>query len=226
MKEMASSEKFCLKWNDFESNISSTFKEIKNDQDFMDVTLACDTDQITAHKVVLSACSPFFRNVLKRNPHQHPLLYMKGVKYSDLESLLSFMYFGEVSIAQDELNSFLAVAEELKVKGLTQNNSNSNDQNTKSESLRHTTARPRLKARSEATASATVADDDIVAIEPEERKVKTEPGGGDLVQYDDDGYNQYQDPAYDEADQSYYEGTTTAAANMDFEAGKGNSIKF
>merc|ERR1712202_1301 len=73
------------------------------------------------HKVILSACSPFFRNVLRRNPHQHPLLYLKGVKYKELLSVLNFMYMGEVDVAQEELNSFLAVAEELKVKGLTQN---------------------------------------------------------------------------------------------------------
>jgi BTB/POZ domain len=58
-----------------------------------------------------------FRNVLRRNPHQHPLLYLKGVKYKELTSVLNFMYQGEVNVAQDELNSFLAVAEELKVKG-------------------------------------------------------------------------------------------------------------
>ena len=57
------------------------------------------------------------RAVLRRNPHQHPLLYLKGVKYADLESVLNFMYHGEVNVAQDDLNSFLAVAEELKVKG-------------------------------------------------------------------------------------------------------------
>ncbi|XP_023339259.1 protein tramtrack, beta isoform isoform X36 [Eurytemora carolleeae] len=115
-------EKFCLKWNDFESNISLAFREIRDEKDFFDVTLACDDDQLQAHKVILSACSPFFRNILKRNPHQHPLLYLKGVKYSDLQSVLNFMYHGEVNVAQDELNSFLAVAEELRVKGLTQNN--------------------------------------------------------------------------------------------------------
>jgi len=114
-------EKFCLKWNDFESNISVAFRDIRDEKDFFDVTLACDDDQIQAHKVILSACSPFFRNVLKRNPHQHPLLYLKGVKYTDLQSVLNFMYHGEVNVAQDELNSFLAVAEELRVKGLTQN---------------------------------------------------------------------------------------------------------
>jgi len=119
---MASSEKFCLRWNDFESNISVAFRELREEKDFFDVTLACDDNQIQAHKVILSACSPFFRNVLRRNPHQHPLLYLKGVKYSELISVLNFMYMGEVNVAQEELNSFLAVAEDLRVKGLTQNN--------------------------------------------------------------------------------------------------------
>jgi len=115
------SEKFCLRWNDFESNISFAFRELRDDKDFFDVTLACDDEQIQAHKVILSACSPFFRNILRRNPHQHPLLYLKGVKYTDLQSVLNFMYHGEVNVAQEELNSFLAVAEDLRVKGLTQN---------------------------------------------------------------------------------------------------------
>jgi hypothetical protein len=116
------SEKFCLRWNDFETNISEAFRELREEKDFFDVTVACDDNQIQAHKVILSACSPFFRNVLRRNPHQHPLLYLKGVKYKELLSVLNFMYMGEVNVAQEELNSFLAVAEDLKVKGLTQGN--------------------------------------------------------------------------------------------------------
>jgi len=124
---MGSSEKFCLKWNDFEKNISGAFREIREDKDFFDVTLACDDDQLQAHKVILSACSPFFRTILRRNKHDHPLLYLKGVKYADLVSVLNFMYHGEVNVAQEELNSFLAVAEDLKVKGLTQSNSASDN---------------------------------------------------------------------------------------------------
>jgi hypothetical protein len=120
---MGSAEKFCLRWNDFESNISVAFRELREDKDFFDVTLACDDDQIQAHKVILSACSPFFRTILKRNRHEHPLLYLKGVKYTDLLAVLNFMYHGEVNVAQEELNSFLAIAEDLKVQGLTQNKS-------------------------------------------------------------------------------------------------------
>jgi len=117
------SEKFCLRWNDFESNISGAFKELRDDKDFFDVTLACEDEQIQAHKVILSACSPFFRNILRRHPNPNPLLYLKGVKYTDIQAVLNFMYHGEVNVAQEELNSFLAVAEDLRVKGLTQNKS-------------------------------------------------------------------------------------------------------
>jgi len=120
------SEKFCLRWNDFENNISSAFKELRDDKDFFDVTLACEDEQIKGHKVILAACSPFFRNILRRNQHDHPLLYMKGVKYTDLQAVLNFMYHGEVNVAQEELNSFLSVAEDLRVKGLTQNQTSSN----------------------------------------------------------------------------------------------------
>ena len=94
---------------------SGAFRELREDKDFFDVTLACDDEQLQAHKVILSACSPFFRTVLRRNRHEHPLLYLKGVKYADLVSVLNFMYHGEVNVAQEELNSFLAVAEDLKV---------------------------------------------------------------------------------------------------------------
>ena len=126
------SEKFCLKWNDFEANISGAFRELRDDKDFFDVTLACDEEEtVKAHKVILSACSPFFRSLLRRNRHEHPLLYMKGVKFTDLTSVLNFMYHGEVNVAQEDLNSFLAVAEDLKVKGLTQKNESSESKGEK-----------------------------------------------------------------------------------------------
>jgi len=127
------SEHFCLRWNDFESNISQAFREIRDEKDFFDVTLACEDEQVQAHKVILSACSPFFRTILRRNRHDHPLLYLKGVKYAEILSILNFMYHGEVNVAQDELNSFLAVAEELRVKGLTQNSQDTSKQQEKTE---------------------------------------------------------------------------------------------
>ena len=113
-------EKFCLRWNDFETNISSAFRDLRNDNDLFDVTIACEDDNIQAHKVILSACSSFFKRVLKRSRHQQSmLLYLRGVSRQNMESVLDFMYYGEISISQDDLNSFLQVAEDLKVKGDT-----------------------------------------------------------------------------------------------------------
>ena len=120
MKTMGSTtEQFCLRWNDFETNISSAFRDLKEEKDFSDVTLVCADQQVEAHRVILAACSPFFRKVFKKVQHSHPLIYMKGIQISELQAVLSFVYHGEVNMAEADLNSFLAVAEELEVKGLT-----------------------------------------------------------------------------------------------------------
>jgi len=125
---MGSSDNFCLRWNDFETNISSSFRELRQDKEFFDVTLCCDngSDRVGAHKVILAACSPFFRRILgglnSQGPggtSNHPLLYLKGIQKKELQAVLNFMYHGEVNVAQESLNAFLSCAEELAVKGLT-----------------------------------------------------------------------------------------------------------
>ena len=115
---MSNSETFCLRLNDFGTNIKTSWKEFQDEEYFYDVTLACDELQIKAHKIIISSCSPVFKNILKHNPNKHPLIYLRGVKYSDLKNLLTFIYQGEVSIAEEDLNRFLTVAEDLKIKGL------------------------------------------------------------------------------------------------------------
>ena len=114
-----SDEKLCLQWNEFRDNASSSFRDLRDDKDFTDVTLACeDGQQVEAHKVVLISSSPFFLNMLKKNKHPHPLVYMRGLKYENLLSLVDFLYLGEANVHQDNLDSFLAIAEELRLKGL------------------------------------------------------------------------------------------------------------
>ena len=115
---MVSTEKFYLRWDNFESNISSAFRDLKEDKDFSDVTLACFDQQVEAHKVILAASSNFFKKVLKNIKHSHPLIYMKGVKFTDLEAVLNFLYHGEVNVAEADLNNFLDLCGELEVKGL------------------------------------------------------------------------------------------------------------
>ena len=221
---MASNEKFCLKWNDFEHNVSSAFNDIREEKDFFDVTLVCGGSQIQAHKVIVAACSPFFKSVLRQNPHQHPLLYLKGVLYDDMVSVLNFMYKGEVNIAQEQLNSFLAVAEDLQVKGLTQDGQKSEPVSSKPSSASYKpqikkpkAAPPVQQSSSQYSAGAGVSgymdtgdDDDIQEVV----SVKTEPTTatamqqhqiqpeGMLAPIDEGQYDETYDGQYEEYDDS------------------------
>ena len=122
------SEKLCLKWNDYQDNVNSAFASLREENDFADVTLACeDGQQIEAHKVILASSSPFFQNLLKRNKHPHPLVYMRGVKSENLVAIIDFLYCGEANVFQENLDSFLAIAEELKLKGLMGRTENVDD---------------------------------------------------------------------------------------------------
>ena len=114
-------EMLCLQWKDFKENVTRTFGSLKEEHDFVDVTLACeDGKQFEAHKVILAASSPFFHNILRRNKHSHPLIYMRGIKSDDLFAIIDFLYSGEVNVHQENLDSFLSTAEELQLEGLTE----------------------------------------------------------------------------------------------------------
>ena len=96
------------------------FKELRDNQDFTDITLACDdSQQIEVHKFILASTSPLFKDMLRRNQHSHPLIYMRGVRFKDLTSIVEFIYHGETNIYKEDLNDFMALAEELQLKGLT-----------------------------------------------------------------------------------------------------------
>ena len=68
-------EKLCLQWNDFKDNVNFAFETLRKDSDFTDVALACEDGHLEAHKVILAASSPFYRNIFKRNKHAHPLMF-------------------------------------------------------------------------------------------------------------------------------------------------------
>ena len=113
------SERFCLKWNDFQSVVSQSFSVLSQEEDFYDVTLVSDDQtKIPAHKLVLSASSHFFKSILKRNSHSHPLLYLSGVDSKSLGFVMDYIYQGEVQMYQHDLDNFLEIAQKLKVEGL------------------------------------------------------------------------------------------------------------
>ena len=105
---------------DFKNYTNTIFGNLREDKDFADVTLACeDGRQIDAHKVILAATSPFFQNLLRRNKHPHPLIFMRNVSSQDLLAVLDFSYNGEANLDEQNLESFLTLAEDLKLEGLS-----------------------------------------------------------------------------------------------------------
>lgn len=114
------SQQFFLRWDNYSNYISYAFGTLRNQEDLVDVTLSCEGKKIRAHKVLLSACSTYFRDVFKDNPCQHPVIVFKNVRFDDLLAIVEFMYQGEVSVVQDSLSSFLNTAELLSVQGLTE----------------------------------------------------------------------------------------------------------
>ena len=112
-------DQYCLKWGDFQANVSKSISSLRMEKDFFDVTLVSDDEQhISAHKVVLSASSEFFKNILKKSIHSSPMIFLSGVGSSELNSIMDYIYQGEVQLYQDDLDQFLAAAEKLKVDGL------------------------------------------------------------------------------------------------------------
>ena len=133
----ADSENFCLKWNDFVDNVTSSFGQLRTDKDFSDVTLASgDGNQIKAHRLVLASGSLVFKGLLTQNSATNPVIFMRGVKREQLNSIVDFLYLGEINIHQDDLNEFLALAEDLQLKGLTENSKQAMETSKHSEAKR------------------------------------------------------------------------------------------
>ncbi|XP_015911228.2 uncharacterized protein [Parasteatoda tepidariorum] len=114
------SQQFCLKWNNHTTNMLQVFESLLSTEALVDVTLACDGLSLKAHKMVLSACSPFFQSLFLENPCKHPIVIMKDMRYCDLKAIIDFMYRGEVNVSHDQLSALLKTAETLKVKGLAE----------------------------------------------------------------------------------------------------------
>ncbi|XP_067139393.1 longitudinals lacking protein, isoforms H/M/V-like isoform X1 [Centruroides vittatus] len=113
-------QQFYLKWNSHQSNMITVLDQLLSNEAFVDVTLACEGLSLKAHKIILSACSPFFRNLFLENPCKHPIVILKDVKYTELKAVVDFIYKGEISISHDQLSGLLKTAEVLNIKGLVE----------------------------------------------------------------------------------------------------------
>ena len=115
---METTGKLSIQCDHFEDHIKTAFSKIRENEDYVDVTLACAEDQVQAHKVIVASFSPILAGILKRQKSNHPVIYLKGIKSVDLINVVNFMYEGQVSLAASNLDSFFDVANELQVEGL------------------------------------------------------------------------------------------------------------
>lgn len=101
------------------SGLSPAFAQMYKDETLVDVTLSCGNHQVRAHRLVLSACSTYFRNMFEKqaNPFYYPIVNMDNVYIDDLKLVLEFMYRGEVLIPQERLPTVLRCATSLEVDG-------------------------------------------------------------------------------------------------------------
>ncbi|XP_032586586.1 longitudinals lacking protein, isoforms H/M/V isoform X7 [Drosophila mojavensis] len=120
---MDDDQQFCLRWNNHQSTLISVFDTLLENETLVDCTLAAEGKFLKAHKVVLSACSPYFATLLQEQYDKHPIFILKDVKYQELRAMMDYMYRGEVNISQDQLTALLKAAESLQIKGLSDNRS-------------------------------------------------------------------------------------------------------
>lgn len=150
-KNSNNTQQFCLRWNNYQTNLTCVFDQLLQSESFVDVTLACDGNQIKAHKIVLSACSPYFQSLFFDNPCQHPIIIMRDVKWPELKAIVEFMYKGEINVNQDQISPLLAIAEMLQIRGLAEVNS---EQNAMGNNLADTQIKPKQIPSVDLTAKA------------------------------------------------------------------------
>ncbi|XP_044262635.1 protein tramtrack, beta isoform-like isoform X4 [Tribolium madens] len=199
------SEQFSLCWDNFHKNMSSGMNSLLENEDLVDVTLAVEGKYLKAHKMVLSVCSPYFRELFKVNPCKHPIVFMKDVSYIAMSDLLQFMYQGEVQVSQENLTTFIKTAEALQIKGLTGDGNGSAECDNEPEELKaadveppklapasrpkkvHSTSTPPAKRPRLAPESSTSS-----ALTKTEPSVSSTPTNDQLIQFKMEPYDQSQ----------------------------------
>ncbi|XP_037072195.1 protein tramtrack, beta isoform-like [Pollicipes pollicipes] len=110
---------FCLKWDGFQGSVTSLFNSLRQQGELVDITLCCEGQRLRAHRMMLSACSPYFRELLKDLPCQQMVIFLKDTSAVDLRAIIEFMYKGSVNVSQSQLASFIKTAEMLQIRGLS-----------------------------------------------------------------------------------------------------------
>jgi len=168
-------EQYCLKWTNYQRNVTSSFKTLLENEEFVDVTISAEGKSCSAHRVVLSAASPYFRNLLSGlKAWQHPVLVLRDISHIDVTAILEFVYDGKVDVSQDRLQSFLRTAQFLQISGLVEENGSSREELQVKEKI---CSGKRKLASGEVSGRKLARKEGIEASKPEEEGVtlKSEP---------------------------------------------------
>ena len=112
-------EKCSLTWHTYSDHLRSMMKDLMTADDFADVTLVTDDKQhMKVHKNILSSCSPVFKEILQKDKNSNPIIFLRGINFSEIESIMQYIYLGEATFYVERINEFLAVAKSLEIKEL------------------------------------------------------------------------------------------------------------
>ena len=121
-------EKCSLTWYTYSDHLKSMMRELMMNEDFSDVTLVTDDKkQIRANINILSACSPVFKDILRKEKNSNQIMYLRGVQFPEMESIMQFIYLGEATFYEERMDEFLAVAKSLEIKELCNAQPDPND---------------------------------------------------------------------------------------------------
>ncbi|KAF5290931.1 hypothetical protein FQA39_LY14537 [Lamprigera yunnana] len=115
---MSLNNQYALNWSDHSNHLKKAFDTLLSGNEFVDVTLSCEGKKITAHKMLLSACSAYFYDLFRDNPCQHPIVILRDVKFQNLVNVVKFMYVGEVNLPAEDLDDFVKTAKAFQIIGL------------------------------------------------------------------------------------------------------------
>ena len=161
-------EKYSLTWPSYSDHLRGMMKELMINEDLSDVTLVTeDKKKIQANMNILSTCSPVFKDILKKDKHSNQIMYLRGVQYSDLASIMQFIYLGEVTFYEERIDEFFAVAKSLEIKELC------NDENKTINELVDELYSSDPEASTEKFEEQTVISDDIKKEAPQEKHRKS-----------------------------------------------------
>ena len=134
-------EKYTLTWHNYSDHLREALQEMMSTSDFADVTLVTDDkQQIRAHRSILSTCSPVFKNILHlSHDNANPVIYLRGIQHSEMESIMQFIYLGEARFYEERMSEFLQVSRDLEIKDLStgipmKDQTDSNDESSEHQS--------------------------------------------------------------------------------------------